>query len=517
VMLDVTERNRARAELADQRYQLREIIDVVPHAVFVKDADGRFLLVNREFASLYGRTPAEIEGMLESDLLEDADQAARFRAADLEVMRTCQPMHIAGQPFTTPAGEVLLTDTVKVPFRRAGSDQPAVLGLTRDITVERAREQQLRRAERLASVGTLLGGVAHELNNPLAAIKAFASLMLMDPRDDEDREALETVQREADRAAKIVADLRLLARESQEAAPARRQPVDLAEVVRHVLKLRGYALETRNILVELHLPQPLPPVLGDRGELEQVVLNLVVNAEQALASAGPGLEPRLTLGARPYGDRMVLTVADNGPGIQPEHLDHIFDPFWTTKAPGEGTGLGLSLVHTLVTEHGGVIGVESRPGHGATFTAELPIAPAPVPARSLAAAPGTAGRALRILVVDDEEPVRRTLVRYLSRRGHRVDQAAEGAQALEMVDRPDGKSYDVILSDLRMPGMGGAELLERLRARGDGVDQRVVFITGDAASADSAQLLARLGVPVLNKPFELDRVAAVVERSAAER
>lgn len=370
---------------------------------------------------------------------------------------------------------------------------------------ERARaESHLRRAERLASLGTLLSGVAHELNNPLAAIKSFAQLLLLDERPADDQEALEVIEREAARAAKIVSDLRLVARQARRGGEAR-EPVQLNDVVRHVLEMRGYTLQTHNVEVRDDLAPDLPPVLADRGELEQAVLHLVLNAEHSLAEH-PG-ERRLTVRTRAGPSGVSLRVVDSGPGIPEEHLDRIFDPFWTTREPGKGTGLGLSMVHGIVAEHGGRIRVESEPGKGASFTIDLPGAVPPLPGTD--AAEEGAPRGLRVLVVDDEPPIRRSLVRYLERRGHRVDEAADGREALVRIGAAEAAPYDVILADLRMPGLSGDRLLAELRARETGVEDRVVFITGDALSDETAAALA--SVPVIFKPFELEQVARALE------
>ena len=372
------------------------------------------------------------------------------------------------------------------------------------------RDLYLRRVERLASLGTLLSGVAHELNNPLASIKGFAQLLLLDERPEEDREALETIVRQATRAAKIVADLHVVARQN----PRTGEPpggVELNEVVRQVVELRRRIMESRGIEVREELSPGLPPVHGPRGELEQVVLNLLVNAEQSLAEH-PG--PRqVVIRTRPAGAGAVLQVVDSGAGIPAEHLERVFDPFWTTRDPGKGTGLGLSLVHGIVTAHGGEIRVESAPGEGAAFIVQLPRAPEIAPSAEPGVGEGVP-RPLRVLVVDDEAPIRTSLVRYLERRGHRVDAAEDGREALRRVGESRDFPYDVVLADLRMPEVGGDRLLEALRGRPGAPDRRVVFVTGDAASEEAAEILAASGAPVILKPFDLAEVAVVVERHA---
>jgi CheY-like chemotaxis protein len=353
-------------------------------------------------------------------------------------------------------------------------------------------------------VGTLIGGVAHELNNPLHAIRNFAELLLMEPRSTEDREALEIIQREADRAAKVVSDLRMIARQTQESG-TEHEPTDLNDIIRHVLKVRRYALDTGNVEVREDLAADLPRVMANRGEIEQVVLNVVVNAEQAMrAERG---ERRLIVRTRPTSEGAAVHVVDNGPGMSPHQLERIFDPFYTTKDPGEGTGLGLALVHTIIAEHGGNIHVESEIGKGTAFRIDLPRAPARAATAADESGPAAAVRPLHVLVVDDEEAVRRVSARFLERVGHRVDTAADGAEALQMLNHT---SYDAVVADLRMPGLDGEELFHRLRARGDGLERRLVFLTGDAASEQAARVVAAARVPVLVKPVRLAELARTI-------
>src|SRR5690606_3780933 len=221
--------------------------------------------------------------------------------------------------------------------------------------------------------------------------KGFTELMLLNEQRSEDREALETMAREANRAAGIVSNLRLLARRTQEGVVM--GPVDVNDAVRHVFKLRRYALDTHNISATQELDPALTFVWADRGQIEQVVLNLVVNAEQALAAVdGPR---RLNVRTRLEGDTAVLEVEDNGPGIRPAERERIFDPFWTTKPPGVGLGLGLSLVHNIVTDHNGRIRLEAGSEGGAHFIIELPAVPPPVPDEADDGRPGEDERGVR--------------------------------------------------------------------------------------------------------------------------
>jgi PAS domain S-box-containing protein len=444
-----------------------------------------------------------------------ADYAPEWRPVIAEHVRACAE---EGVPYdlelekVTRKGRRVWVRTIGEAERSADGTIVRIQGAFQDITERRKAEALLRRTERLASVGTLVGGVAHELNNPLHAVRNFAELMLLEERGEEDREALEIIRREADRAAKVVSDLRQLARETQEGEGAR-TAVDLNEIVGHMVKVRRYSLETGNVEIREDLAGNLPAVLANRSEIEQVVLNLLVNAEQAMAAQE---EPRrLILRTRRTPDGATIHVVDSGPGIPPQYLERIFDPFFTTKSPGEGTGLGLALVHNIVTEHGGQIHVESEPGKGTAFRIDLPRAPGPVRAPS----PGgkgfaAAARSLRILVVDDEEPIRLVSTRFLEHLGHRVEAVADGNEALR---RWEEGEYDLILSDLRMPGLCGEELIERLRARGRGLERRLIVVTGDVASTRAARLVSEAGIPVLVKPVRLEDLARAVDHAVQAR
>lgn len=504
VLEDVT---RAR-ETETQRRTLAAALEGLPDGVCLASDAGEILYANHAFAEILG--------------FDLAGAAPRFTelGADAEADEATLAALGAASEHGRWSGRIRkrrLSDGREVPLEvllgrvEQGGRGPGMLfGIIRDISAQLSAEQHLRRAERLASIGTLLGGVAHELNNPLSAVLGFTELLLMQERPREEREDLETIRREAERMAKIVTDLRLLARDTQEQPEGRRERVDLNDVVQHVLRTRAYSLRTRNVEVRAELGPDLPAVLADRGQMEQVVLNLVVNAEQALALAVG--EAVLVVRTRATASGASLWVADTGPGITANHLERVFDPFFTTKAPGEGTGLGLSLAHTIVSEHGGQIRVDSRPGEGAVFQVDLPRAAGRAGVEPGADDDEPAVAPLRVLLVDDEDAVRRVVARFLRRRGHHVDEAADGRAALDLIAAARARAcYDVIVSDLRMPGLGGDELLARLREDGEGMDRRLIFFSGDTASAEAVRALAASRVPVLAKPVSMNELARAVE------
>lgn len=504
---DITAQKRAESELAAAEAHYRRMFEASPVGIYALDPEGCFTEVNPAAEEMVARPATELVGLHFAEVVAPEDlEFARERVARMyegEVSLDELDIHVL-----QPGGERRLVHVRLSPIREGGEVR-GIHGIARDVTEERAREGYIHRAERLATVGTLLSGVAHELNNPLNAIRNFAQLMLLDPRGKDDREALEIIQSEADRAAKIVADLRMIARQTRETGDDR-ELVDLNELVGHVLKLRRYTLETSNIRVVERFAENLPGVIGNQREIEQALLNLLLNAEEALS--GRSGERRITVTTRRAPNGVHVQIGDSGPGIPSEHLERVFEPFWTTKAPGEGTGLGLSLVHRIATDHGGEVRVRNEPGSGAVFTLVLPRAgDAEEPFEEMTSAEGTSRR-LRVLLVDDEAPIRTSIARYLRRRGHVADEAGDGAAALATLG--EASEYDVILTDLRMPGLGGEELLERLRAGTGDLHRRVIVITGDAAHADAARIVEATGAPTLIKPVSLHQVAKAIEDHA---
>src|SRR5204862_3480451 len=365
--------------------------------------------------------------------------AAAFRG---EVQR----FEVAGRREDGTKG---LSAMLYAPVRERG-EVTRVLALARDITDQKHTEHQLQQAEKLSAMGQLVSGVAHEINNPAAIISGFAQTLLLDVVKAEQREMLQMIYDEATRIGRITANLLAFAR----AGGSQRTLVDLNDIVRRTFALRAYHLTTLNIAVTLELSAAEPKFWADRSELQQMLLNLLINAEQALVSVET---PRTIVVRTATSEEEVrLEVADSGPGISPEIRSKIFDPFFTTKPEGVGTGLGLSICYGIVHEHGGRIWVESEPGHGARFGVTLPRdAREPSPPQSQAPPPGaSAVGELTVLVVDDETALRNALLRFLGRRGIHGEGVADGAEALRLLQR---RAFDVIISDVRMPGMSGRE------------------------------------------------------------
>jgi two-component system NtrC family sensor kinase len=369
---------------------------------------------------------------------------------------------------------------------------------------------QLLQAEKMASLGQTISGVAHELNNPLATILTWAERLSQKPSlDPSISRGLETILSEAERAARIVRNLLTFARKRR----TTRVMVDVNRVIEETLALRAYEQRRSNIGVISALAAGLPWVFGDGHQIQQVLLNLMINAEQAmLAAHGRGV---LVVRTWYEADRrsVVFEINDDGPGIPDELQPKIFDPFFTTKEVGKGTGLGLTVAYAIVQEHGGRIRLESRAGAGASFYVELPSAGVTLPSDEAALArrnPPEPVAGASVLVVEDEAPLAAAVTDCLREAGYAVDRAADGEEALAKVAE---RAFDVVVCDLKMPRLDGKAFYRQLAARSPRTAQRVIFVTGDVAGTDAEQFLEESGCRWLAKPFRLgDLLRAVSER-----
>jgi signal transduction histidine kinase/CheY-like chemotaxis protein len=364
---------------------------------------------------------------------------------------------------------------------------------------------QLLQAEKLTALGELVAGVAHEINNPLTSILGYGQLLLLQELPPEARRRLDLIVSEADRAGRIVRNLLAFARKQ----PPETKYLGPNGVIEKTLELKAYHFRSSQIEVTKDLDPELPRTMLDFHQMQQVLLNLLNNAEQAMAESGRG--GRIRVSTRRVADRIELRVTDSGPGIPPGIQARIFEPFFTTKKEGKGTGLGLSLCFGIVREHQGVIRAESAPGEGGTFIVELPIV-AEREAAPAAAGAAPAGKGLKILVVDDEASIQSFLVDLLSKLGHRVDTASDVPEALRKI-AADG--HDLVISDMKMPKGTGRDIYRAAADKDPALARRVVFTTGDGASEETERFLREKGNPILTKPFsirDVDRVIGEVLR-----
>jgi nitrogen-specific signal transduction histidine kinase/CheY-like chemotaxis protein len=367
---------------------------------------------------------------------------------------------------------------------------------------------QLLQAEKMAALGQTISGVAHELNNPLATILSWSERLSQTAITDASlRHGLDTILSEAERAARIVRNLLTFARKRQ----TTRMMVDVNQVVGETLALRAYDLRLTNIRVIDALAAGLPQVFADGHQMQQVLLNLIINAEQAMISANG----RGVLVVRSWHDvdqeSVVLEINDDGPGIPEDVQPKIFDPFFTTKEVGKGTGLGLTVAYAIVQEHGGRIRLESRPGGGASFYVELPVSgkvAIATPPRKTGPVNTMAGAS--ILLVEDEEALATAVVDALRDAEYVVEWAADGELAFAKVQE---KRYDLVICDLRMPKLDGRAFYRSLSEAVPAMRKRVVFVTGDVAGTNAEQFLNETGCRWLAKPFRLADLLQTVRDS----
>jgi two-component system NtrC family sensor kinase len=372
--------------------------------------------------------------------------------------------------------------------------------LEKTVDTLKATQAQLVQSGKLSAVGQFVAGVAHELNNPLTAVIGFAELLSQTGTDDTVRPHLELIAKSAHRCHKIVHNLLSFARQHE----PERKLIQVNATMDEVLEIMAYDLRTSNIKVVKEFQSDLPPILGDTHQLQQVFINIVANARQAIGAAQNS--GKITVRTR-IADRMVrIEIADNGPGISPANMARIFDPFFTTKPQGQGTGLGLSLVYGMVQEHGGTITARSDFGHGATFMIDLPIASdAPAAMGAQGKPDGRMVRAAKprgtsVLVVDDEEWILSLSRELLTWDGHGVETALGAEQGLEALKR---KRFDLIVSDWKMPGMNGIQLYERIRTDYPALAGRVIFMTGDVINDSFREFLRDNAKTCLSKPFPI--------------
>ena len=518
VIEDVSDRIEVQESLRAAREQQLALLRAIPDLAWLKDVNGRYVAVNEALRARHGGI--DLVGLGAAELFEP-DLAAEFEEHDAQALAADGPV-VREHEGRRGDGTMGWWETTKAPYRDASGAVAGIVAVSRDITERRRLEDQVRAAQKMEALGLLASGVAHDFNNLLSAIMAAAELARLsirsgaDPSDD-----VEFVIDAALRGAQLTGQL--LAFSSRRTRQKR--VVDLRQVVRGGDKLLHRLLPYPIVLdvVESHEPCT---VWADAGHLEQVLMNLVVNARDALTAAAPasGVETITIRTARvdlepgaPFLERregapllpgpyVMLQVSDTGVGMSPTTRERSFDPFFTTKPSGRGTGLGLSTVLGIVHEHGGTVHVESAPNAGATFTVVLPWLDAPADRgdEGMEALPrGTE----TILVVEDEAVVRETTTRVLRRHGYQVIAVRHGADAL-LVWRDDPTRVDLVITDVRMPELGGLGLVERLRA--DRPLLPVIVTSGYVDESDSAEAALIDREIFLPKPFTAESLLNAV-------
>jgi PAS domain S-box-containing protein len=517
-VLDISFANRRLREVvsaSERRY--RDLFEHAPDAMLVETRDLVIVDANPAAVRLYG------EGLLGRRVSEIVD------GDPVEVDRDVDPQAVVR---ATGTGRRLDGSTFPEEVELRGIDlggEPHTLAIVRDLTERTRLQSELIQAQKMEAIGHLVAGVAHELNNPLAAIVAFSQLIRSDPNLPADlRTQADLLVQEANRTRVIVQNLLDFARQR----PPERIPTELRPLVDSILGLQSYVLARNQLTVEVDIPDDLPTLLVDRAQLQQVLINLTFNSAQAIHETGRSGTIRVSARRVDHdGAELVrIAIADDGPGVAPEVADRLFMPFVTTKDPGDGTGLGLSVSFGIIAGHGGSLRHEPNAMGGATFLVELPVGagdrvasgdpprsvgprrvqpdkPEPPSPEAPLRRASSGDRPLRILVLDDEPSIREMLGRILTRYGYEPILTSTGAAALEIVrrDPPAG-----ILCDHRMAGMSGTEFHAAVSAIAPDLARHFAFMSGDVLNPELRAFAQARGVHLLAKPFDLSTVDAMV-------
>ncbi|MBN1774780.1 MAG: response regulator [Deltaproteobacteria bacterium] len=529
---NLVEREQARLELQESRQRLTDIIDFLPDATFVVDVERRVIIWNRAMEKLTGVPAAEILGrsdyarpfhgvdrpLLVDCVLDRSGDTSRRYGAELQATGEVLASEVLAPKLGTDGGHLWC---VAKPLRDVQGRLVGVIETIRDVSERHRQERERRRleehlvhAQRLESVGRLAGGVAHDFNNLLTTIMGNAGLLMLDLGGDAETAArLRDVAKAAESAAALTRQLLAFSRK-QMIEP---QPLDLNVHIERSARLATRVIP-ENVKPVLELGAGIGPILTDPGQIEQIVINLAVNAGDAMPGGGtvtiatravrleaspPNTDPPLS-----PGDYAVFSVSDTGAGIPPEVREHIFEPFYTTKPVGKGTGLGLASVHGAVVQNGGAIEVESAPGRGTTMTIYFPVIAEADAARRLRSTPQAAGPSRgteTVLLVEDDPRVLEFVERALLRLGYRVLAAADGAAALAAATEP-GRRIDLLLTDVILPDMTGPSLAERARDRLGAA--KVLFMSGHAENVVVHHGIVDSGVQFIAKPFTAHQLAA---------
>ena len=473
------------------KVQWEATFDAIADGIAVIDDHGRVRRGNRALANLLGTevvdlVAQELAPRLVSDPVLAADLHAAWRAPD---------------PTPRLTRSDLLNRVLRVTPASLKGDGAWTVVLLEDVTDQKALEASVIQNEKMAAVGQLVSGVAHELNNPLTSISGLTEFLLQQPYvDEQERTHLDVIREQADRAAAIVRNLLTFARQGSHDS----ENVDLNDVVERTAALTRYEMQLRDVVFSVDLDPELPLVFGDRFQLQQVMLNLVTNAIQAVGKNPAGRERVISVLSRGAKQTILLEVSDSGPGIPSDAQARVFDPFYTTKDPGEGTGLGLSITYGIVQAHGGDIRIDTRAHGGTRFTVSLPSSAIPTPApgavpRGRSAEAGSTGS---VLLVDRDEAVRQMINLVFSHVGHQVVVADTNTSPERAFD--DG-AYDLIVADPRTPVASGESFADWLCREQPGMTARTIFLTADVRE-ETMEWLEGIGCRFFHKPFNVQEL-----------
>ncbi|OGP23424.1 MAG: hypothetical protein A2X99_07770 [Deltaproteobacteria bacterium GWB2_55_19] len=478
--------------------------DAIQDLISIHDKDYRILKINKALARKFNSQPEDLIGSRCFELLYNCT-APKCNCPHTRTLKT-------GAIADAEVDDMVFEGTYKVttfPVYNDAGEVWASVHVARDITQEKMLREQLLHAEKLSSVGKLVAGIAHELNNPLMGIMGFSQILMDTPGDkklDDIKDKLRKIYHESLRTAKIVQNLLTFAR----AKKTEREYHSVNDILKHTVELREYSLKANNIEVALDLDEGVPKTMVDLFQLQQVFINIMNNAEDAMvARKGKG---RLEIRTRRNRRKIEIAFRDDGPGIPKEIIHKVFDPFFTTKDVGKGTGLGLSITHGIITEHGGTIDIAAAEEGGAVVTIELPVVEKEQWAEVRKAVDHGATYSdltgKKVLVVDDEKSIRETLSSILSAEGFKVETARDGREALEILDRT---KMTLLITDIKMPGYSGMDLYESVMQKHEYLKNRIIIVTGDVFSQDVKDFLAKCGCPHILKPFEPKKLTGLIQ------
>jgi two-component system cell cycle sensor histidine kinase/response regulator CckA len=513
LFLDVGPRRRTEQALRRSEERYRHLVDNQQDLIVEADVDGRLRFVSPSYCRLFGMKEEELVGQYFMPLVHEEDRGATLQALE----RLFLPPHVASveQRAMTPQGWRYLQWNDRAVLDEKG-DVVSIVAVGRDVTEQRAMEEQLRHAEKMQAIGQLAGGVAHDFNNQLTGILACGELLEAAlEHEPELQELAEMIVTAAEHSARLTRQLLSFARKGK----GRMVPVDLHGTIQDVLALLRRSFDKRITLRTVLEARP-STTLGDPGQLHNALLNMALNSRDAMPGGG-----ELTFATRVVdldaarieagrldvvpGRYLAVDVRDTGAGMDAQTLAHVFEPFFTTKDVGRGSGLGLAAVYGTTKAHRGAVEVSSEVGRGTTFTLHLPLVESEVERKGEEDAPAVEVRR-RILVVDDERMVRDVLRRLLERAGHQVVVADGGAEGVETYRR-QWHHVDLVILDVMMSDMDGREALARMRAVNPAI--RAVLSSGYAMDGDA--LLATDGVRLLQKPYTLEDVSRALAEALA--
>ena len=484
------------------RNKLRLIYDSIRDYILLVGYDYSILEANRHFLETAGLTEQTVAGRSIYEVLG----AAPPQAGNCPIRRSIDTLLPSETEMTTPEGKVLLWQSYPIEAGDGADSRRAVVYI-QDITEKRLLTQKLIQSDKLSSLGELVSGVAHELNNPLTGIMCFSELLLEDRLGENADSKLRKINDASHRCKKIIENLLTFARWKR---PEKKYE-DINRIIRESAEFRAYQLSMDNIGIMLDLSGSVPGTMIDANQIQQVLLNLINNAGDAIREKGAG--GRIEIASRLNNGKIVVSVSDTGNGFSEEVARRIFDPFFTTKDVGKGTGLGLSISYGIINEHGGNIYASSRPRVGTTFVVELPVA---AEEGLNLYAPSHQPRVERVfvdgkkaLVLDDEEIVLDLLADTLSGFGFEVHRCSSAEEALERISL---LGYELIISDIKMPGLGGMGFYREVERIKPEVLKNIMFISGDSMCAETREFLNATGNPSLKKPFSIDDLSEAVAK-----